>query len=406
MKYNQPFLLLAGLSLMAMSPADPPSKATLAIHDKAITIDTHCDTPMKFTHSAFDIGQKHPANEGRVDIPKMEKGGLDAIFFALFTSQRERTEANYQMAYNLSYQMLDSVNQALALNANRAELALSSDDAYRLSRAGKRAIYLGMENGFPLATDIKRVEEFYNQGVRYITLAHTSNNDICDSSTDKKGPEHNGLSPFGKEVVKEMNRLGMLIDVSHISDQAFYDVLATTSAPVIASHSSVRAVCDHPRNMSDEIIRALAKNGGVIQICILGAYIQPEDTTSIHYIKMQELRRKYNNYNYKDDEERQQAWAEWRQINNNYPAKLPTVADAVDHIDHVVKLVGIDYVGIGSDFDGGGALADCQDVSEFPNITQELINRGYSAEDINKIWGGNFLRVFKQVEAVAGKNKM
>lgn len=401
MNYFKPLGLLTGLALSAFTPADPPTKSALAIHEKAITIDTHCDTPMKFTRSGFDIGKEHPTNEGRVDIPKMEQGGLDAIFFALFTSQRDRTEANYQRAYELSHLMIDSVNTALDTYSHKAQLAISANDAVVLSEAGKRAIYLGMENGFPLAKDIDRVEEFYNRGVRYITLAHTSNNDLSDSSTDKKGPEHNGLSAFGEEVVGEMNRLGMLIDVSHISDKAFFDVLDHTNTPVIASHSSVRAVCDHPRNMSDSMIQALAKNGGVIQICILGAYIQPEDTTSINYLKKQELRKKYNDFAYKNDNERKQAWAEWRQINNDYPPILPTVADAVDHIDHVVKLVGIDYVGIGSDFDGGGALQDCQDVSQFPNITQELINRGYSSEEIEKIWGGNFLRVFKEVERAA-----
>ncbi len=401
MNFVKPLGLLIGLLLLSFKPADPPTKSALAIHEKAITIDTHCDTPMKFTRSGFDIGKAHPANEARVDLPKMEQGGLDAIFFALFTSQRERTEDNYQTAYELSHLMIDSVNKALDTYSCQAQLATSANDAVVLSQAGKRAIYLGMENGFPLAKDIHRVEEFYNRGVRYITLAHTSNNDLCDSSTDKKGPEHNGLSPFGKEVVHEMNRLGMLIDVSHISDKAFFDVLANTNAPVIASHSSARDVCNHPRNMSDEMIQALAKNGGVLQICILGAYIQPEDTTAMNYLKKQELRAKYNNFAYKNDAERQQAWAEWDQINQDYPPILPTVADAVDHIDHVVKLVGIDYVGIGSDFDGGGALQDCQDVSQFPNITQELINRGYSSEEIEKIWGGNFLRVFKQVETAA-----
>jgi len=401
MNYLKPLGLLISLVCFSFKPADPPTKSTLAIHEKAITIDTHCDTPMKFTHSAFDIGREHPASEGRVDIPKMEQGGLDAIFFALFTSQRDRTEANYQRAYELSHLMIDSVNKALDRYSHKAQLATSANDVAKLSEAGKRAIYLGMENGFPLAKDINRVEEFYKRGVRYITLAHTSNNDLCDSSTDKKGPEHNGLSAFGKEVVSEMNRLGMLIDVSHISDKAFYDVLDHTTAPVIASHSSARAVCDHPRNMSDSMIQALAKNGGVIQICILGAYIQPEDTTSMNYLKKQALRAKYHNFDYKNDAERKQAWAEWHQINKDYPPHLPTVADAVDHIDHVVKLVGIDYVGIGSDFDGGGALTDCQNVSQFPNITQELINRGYSNEEIEKIWGGNFLRVFKQVEATA-----
>jgi len=380
-----------------------PVDATKA-HQQAITIDTHCDTPMRFLRTSFDIGEKHEAPASRVDLPRMKEGGLDAIFFAIFTSQRQRSEENYALAYQMANQMIDSTNKALALNNDIASLALKANDAAAIEKTGKRAIYLGMENGFPLNKDINRVEEFYKKGVRYITLSHTKNNDICDSSTDKDGPEHNGLSSFGKEVVNEMNRLGMLIDVSHISDKAFYDVIETSKTPVFASHSSVRAICNHPRNMDDDMIKTLAKHGGVIQICILGAYIQEEDTTSANYLKKEELRLKYNNWTYASDEERKQAWAEWREINKTYPPILPTIAQAVDHIDYVVNLVGIDYVGIGSDFDGGGGLADCADVAAFPKITEELVKRGYSETDIAKIWGGNFLRVFRQVEQSATKS--
>nr|WP_319400674.1 dipeptidase [uncultured Carboxylicivirga sp.] len=397
-------LLIAIPVALALTSGKPVSKKAISIHNKAITVDTHCDTPMKFVNKGFDIGVSHEAPDSRVDIPRMESGGLDAIFFAIFTSQRPRIEKNYVEAYDLANQMIDSTYAALKKYPNQAELATKSDDIYRISKEGKRAIYLGMENGFPLNKDIHRVEEFYDKGVRYITLSHTSNNDICDSSTDSKGAEHNGLSNFGVEVVNEMNRLGMLVDVSHISDKSFFDVMKTTKAPVIASHSSVRSICNHPRNMSDEMIKELAKNGGVIQICILGAYIEDEDTTSINYVKHKELKAKYNGFNYKSDEERKAAWKEWDRIDKDYPPVLPNIAKAVDHIDYVVNLVGVDYVGIGSDFDGGGGLSDCQDVSDFPKITEELLRRGYSKEDINKIWGGNFLRVFKQVEEYAAKN--
>lgn len=398
-------LLTALILILTLSGSKPISKKkVMAIHQKAITVDTHCDTPMKFINKGFDIGIEHEAPKSRVDLPRMEKGGLDAIFFAVYTGQRPRTDENYENAYKRANQMIDSTYKALEKYPNRAELATKTDDVVRLAKNGKRAIYLGMENGFPLNKDIDRVEEFYNKGIRYITLSHSSNNDICDSSTDKNGPEHYGLSEFGVEVVKEMNRLGMIIDVSHISDKAFYDVIEQSKAPVIASHSSVRAICNHPRNMSDDMIKTLAKNDGVIQICILGAYIEEEDTTSLHYIKQEELRIKYNNFNYKNEEERKQAWQEWDEINEKYPAILPGIAKAVDHIDHIVNLAGIDHVGIGSDFDGGGGLADCRDVSDFPKITEELIHRGYSEEDIYKIWGGNFLRVFKAVENYVSHN--
>ncbi len=259
-----------------------------------------------------------------------------------------------------------------------------------------------MENGYPIGKDISRVEYFYNRGVRYVTLCHSTNNDICDSSTDSKGAEHDGLSDFGREVVQKMNELGMIIDVSHISDKSFYDVIELSKAPVIASHSSVRSLCNHPRNMSDKMIKTLASHNGVIQICLLGNYIKEADTTSMNFVKKRELKKKYNGYQYKNEAERDSAWAEWDRINQKYPQVLPTIADAVDHIDHVVKLVGVNYVGIGSDFDGsGGGLADCKDVSDYPAITEELLRRGYSREDIEKIWGENFRRVFKEIEKVS-----
>ncbi|MBN2805492.1 MAG: dipeptidase [Prolixibacteraceae bacterium] len=386
-------LLLISLALISCQPKDAAT-----IHREALVIDTHTDTPMQLIHNGFDLGVRNSPPDSRVDYPRLREGQVDGIFFALFTSQRERTAEKYDQAYRLVHQMIDSTLMSLDKSSELAELAVTSDDVSRISASQKTAIYFGMENGFPLAKDLSRVEEFYQLGVRYITLCHSQNNDLCDSSTDPKGPEHDGVSDFGAEVIAEMNRLGMMIDVSHISDAAFYDVLALSKAPVIASHSSVRALCDHPRNLTDDMIKALAQNGGVIQICILGNYIRPADTTSVNYIKHQELRQKYNNFQYASEEERKAAWAEWDAIERDFPPVLPSITDAVDHIDHVVKLVGIDYVGIGSDFDGGGGLADCADVSDFPKITEELVRRGYSEEDIHKIWGGNFLRVFRAVE--------
>jgi len=249
------------------------------------------------------------------------------------------------------------------------------------------------------------VKEFYNRGVRYITLCHSLNNDICDSSSDRKGAEHNGLSDFGSEVVKEMNKYGMMIDVSHISDKSFYDVIKLSKSPVIASHSSVRAIAHHNRNMTDDMIKALAANGGVIQICLLDVYIKDPDTTTIRYQKEKELNRIYETkYDSMTDEEKKELRNEWRSLREKYPNALPTVADCVDHIDYVKNLVGIEYVGIGSDFDGGGGVDGCADVSEFPNITAEMLKRGYTEDEIRKVWGENFFRVFEAVEKLAKLN--
>jgi membrane dipeptidase len=394
--------VMAFISLTNQAQETNSDKKVRKIHDKALTVDTHCDTPMNILDGNFDIGIKNKPPQSRVDFPRMKEGGLDAMFFAAFTGQKPRTPENIAEAYKMANAMIDATKAACTKYSNMAEVAYRAGDAARLQKQGKLAIYIGMENGFPLGTDISRVKEFYDKGVRYITLCHSYNNDICDSSSDKKGSEHNGLSAFGKQVVKEMNRLGIMVDVSHISDKSFFDVIEASSSPVIASHSSVRTIAHHNRNMTDEMIKALAKNGGVIQICLLDDYVKDPDTTSVYYQKRKEF---YSNYEARSasmtDEQKRELRKEWRALSENFPKPLPTVSDYVDHIDYVKNLVGIDYVGIGSDFDGGGGLADCADVSQFPNITAEMLKRGYTTEEIEKVWGGNFFRVFKAVEQQA-----
>ena len=405
MKHSAKLILLLSLLVFSIAAqSEEPEESIMKIHRKALTVDTHCDTPMLMIEGNFNVGEKHSAPDSRVDFIRMKEGGVDAMFFAAFTSQRERTQENTENAYKTANQMIDAIYNACENNSNLAEVAVSSNDAIRIEKLGKRAIYIGMENGFPLGTDINRVREFYDRGVRYITLCHSSNNEICDSSTDKKGAEFHGLSKFGKKVVKQMNKLGMMVDVSHISDESFFDVIKTTKVPVIASHSSVRSIAHHNRNMSDKMIKALAKNGGVIQICLLDDYIKDPDTTTVYYQKQKELQKIYQtSYNSMTDEEKNQFNERWRNLSKEYPQALPTVSDCVDHIDYVKNLVGIDYVGIGSDFDGGGGLKDCADVSQFPNITAEMIKRGYSEEDIIKVWGGNFFRVFRAIENAANQ---
>ena len=396
------FLPLSAILVAGNTLAKVPEKRVTEIHQKVLTVDTHCDTPMAMLDDNFDIGVKNSPPQSRVDFPRMKEGGLDAMFFAAFTSQRERTAENTENAYKTANRMIDATYAACNKYSNLAEVATKSSDAARIEKNGKRAIYIGMENGFPVGTDINRVKEFYNRGVRYITLCHSSNNDICDSSTDKKGPEHNGLSDFGVQVVQEMNKLGMMIDVSHISDKSFYNVIKMSKAPVIASHSSVRAIARHNRNMTDDMIKTLAKNGGVIQICLLDDYIKDPDTSTVYYQKRKELNQVFDTkYDSMTDEEKKVLRNEWKILKEKYPKTLPTVADCVDHIDYVKNLVGIDYVGIGSDFDGGGGLDGCADVSEFPNITAEMLERGYTEEEIRKVWGGNFFRVFNAVEKMA-----
>jgi membrane dipeptidase len=368
------------------------------IHRDILSVDTHCDTPMYLMQDSFDLGVRH--ERGCVDFPRMREGGLDAEFFAVFISQGPRNDSAYNNVYNEALAILDAIHKNVEKNSSMAEIALSPDDAYRLKRNGKIAAFIGVENGYPVGMDLGHVREFYDRGARYITLCHTANNDICDSSTDPAGPENNGLSSFGAEVVGEMNRLGMMVDVSHISDKSFFDVINASKAPILASHSSCRSLCSSPRNLTDDMLQALRKNGGVIQICILSSYIKTPEPNPEMEARINELREKYGDFSKLTDEQKKAMREERWEIRNKY-RKLATVSDVVDHIDHVVQVIGIDYVGIGTDFDGGGGVDGCRTVAEMKNITIELLRRGYSKADIEKIWGGNVMRVFREVEKIS-----
>lgn len=371
------------------------------IHESVLTVDTHCDTPMDFEDPEFDMGERHET--GCVDFPRMIEGGLDAEFFAVFTGQGPRNDSAFAQVHQYALKIFDAIHKNVAKNASVAEIALTADDAYRLKKSGKLAAFIGIENGYPIGLEISKVRQFYDLGARYITLCHSRNNDICDSSTDPAGAESNGLSDFGRKVVGEMNNIGMMVDVSHLSDKSFYDVLNTTKTPVIASHSSTRALCCNPRNLSDDMLLALRENGGVIQICILSAYLKTMEPNPEMELKLKELRNTYGDYDTISSESRKnQMRGEYREIRKRYE-KLATVSDIVDHIDHVVQVIGIDYVGIGTDFDGGGGVEGCRNASEVKNITIELLRRGYSKKEIEKIWSGNVMRVLRQVEEAALK---
>jgi membrane dipeptidase len=374
------------------------AKKASKIHASILTVDTHCDTPMEFTNPGFDLGVR--SEEGCVDFPKMVEGGLHAEFFAVFTGQGPRNDSTYNLVHQKALDIFNAIHRNVEKNSSMAEIALTPDDAYRLKKAGKIAAFIGVENGYPIGKDITRIRQYYDLGARYITLAHTKNNDICDSSTDPAGPENDGLSPFGMQVVKEMNRLGMMVDISHISDKSFFDVLKVTNTPVLASHSSCRALCGSPRNLSDDMLLALKENGGVIQICILGNYLKTPEPNPEMDSKIKELQAKYGEYSSLPDSTKKIVRSEYKKIQRTYE-KSATVKDVVDHIDHVVQVIGIDYVGIGTDFDGGGGVDGCRTAAEMENITIELLRRGYSKKDITKIWSGNIMRVLQKVEDYA-----
>jgi membrane dipeptidase len=368
------------------------------IHASILTVDTHCDTPMDFSDSTFDLGIRH--EEGCVDFPRMIEGGLHAEFFAVFTGQGPRNDSSFDKVNTKALEIFHAIHKNIEKNSSVCGLATTPEEAYRLMKEGKIAAFIGVENGYPVGRDLSRIKQYYDLGARYITLAHSKNNDICDSSTDPAGPENNGLSSFGLEVVKEMNRLGMIVDVSHISDKSFYDVLKITKAPVIASHSSCRALCGSPRNLNDDMLLALKENGGVIQICILSNYLKTPEPNPEMDARLKELQGKYGDYNALSDSVKKLVRNEFRAIQKRFE-KPASVKDVVDHIDHVVQVIGVDYVGIGTDFDGGGGVEGCRTASEMKNITIELLRRGYSKKDITKIWGGNVMRVLGKAEEIA-----
>jgi len=375
------------------------------IHEKVLTVDTHADTPSRLLREEWSIGERHDPDErssGCIDLPRMKEGGLDAEFFAVYVGQGERSPEGYVRAKERADQLLEALYQMEKDHPDLVAIATTPDDAYQLEKQGKRAAYIGMENGYPIGKDLGLVEYFYDRGVRYITLCHGGDNDICDSSFERRNPEDNGLTEFGKQVVAECNRLGIMVDVSHASDKSFFDVLKVTKTPVIASHSSVRAICNHPRNLTDEMLKALAANGGVIQICFVSSFVKTPEPNPERDAAMAQLEEKYGSRSDIDDEETRKKWREeFMAIREKFPEERAVIKDIIDHIDHVVELIGVDYVGIGTDFDGGGGVDGCDDVSDMPNITEELVQRGYSEEDIRKIWGGNLMRVFREVENTA-----
>jgi len=399
-------IFLAAASILCFAgPADESlAEKAAGIHDRVLTVDTHVDTPFMLEREEFDIGKMNDARKhgGKVDFPRMKKGGLDAVFFAVFVGQSVRTPEGNEKAKKEALKIFDLIHEALKKHPDQAEAALTPDDAYRIEKKGKRALFIGVENGYPVGKDPGMVKRFYDLGARYITLCHTANNDICDSSTDRKGPEHNGLSEFGKKVVKEMNRLGMMIDVSHVSDEAFWQILDLSAAPVIASHSSARHFTPgFERNISDEMILALAEAGGVVQINFGSMFLAADaQAYSSAMIKAGQAYRAEH-----PELTEQFIYAQFPEIYRQQAGPFPyaTLDTVLDHVDHIVGLVGADHVGLGSDFEGvGDSLPDgLKDVSGYPNLVEGLLRRGYSEADIKKILGENLLRVWEDVEAYA-----
>src|SRR5216684_877154 len=382
--------------LVRGSAADAIADHAHKLHFSSIVLDTHDDTTQRFFSKGFDLGKRNP--DGHIDIPRMREGGMNAIFFSIWIDGRIMGPPAVQKARD----QIDAVHENVRKFSSDMVFARTAEDVRRAHAQGKIAALMGVEGGHMIGNDIRMVRIFGDLGVRYMTLSHFYNDEWADSSTDK--PAHNGLTDYGKEIVREMNRQGIMVDISHVSDKTFYDALEVSRAPLIASHSSCRALCNHPRDMSDEMIKALAAKGGVIQInyersFIDQAYKDAYDKVSGGVVAAMEKVTKECagdeacvGRKIKDMETQMEA-----------SGALPRVSweKIIEHIDHVVKLAGADHVGLGSDFDGATMPDGMEDCSKLPKITEALVRKGYADDDIRKILGGNLLRVMEQTEKVS-----
>jgi membrane dipeptidase len=392
-----------------------------AIHERIITLDTHCDIDVNNFTDLINYTQNL---NSQVNLPKMNKGGLDVAWFIVYTGQDSLTVDGYAKAYDNAMSKFDAIHKLVnEIAPEQIELATTSDDVRRIQKAGKKVAMIGIENGYPIGLDINKVEKFYNLGGRYMSLAHNGHSQLSDSNTGEKDDIwlHNGLSDFGKVVIKEMNRVGMMIDVSHPSKEAIRQMIALSKAPVIASHSSARALCDHSRNLDDEQLEWIKQNGGVVQTVALGSYVSKEKS-EMRNEKMKSIRSEIAELmditwydSWKDimalgedqalmyiEKRREIIKAADEKVKGleGFPPAV-NVSDFINHIDYVVNKIGIEHVGISSDFDGGGGIEGWNDASETLNVTIELVKRGYTEEHIEMLWSGNLLRVLDEVEAVA-----
>src|SRR5437868_10771887 len=407
------FPVLVLVTAFAVGQTGLPNSSNISprarqIQDSAIVIDTHADTPQRFLDDNYDIGNTDPKDPGHISLDKARAGNLGAEFFSIWVEP----ETNQGHFAQHTFDLIDSVYEQAAHHPDRMMMAFGVAEIERAHQHKKLAALMGIEGGHSIENDIHLVRDFYRLGVRYMTLTWSNTNEWADSSGDINDPKiqhHNGLTDFGKQVVGEMNRLGMIVDISHVSDKTFWDAIATTKAPVIASHSSARALTNHPRNMTDEMLRAVAKNGGVVQVNFYSAFVDE------NYRKANEAQKADQDAAEKAFIEKRKAegkpvsFSDYDHIWREWAAKIPRppLKSLIDHIDHVAKVAGVDHVGLGSDFDGvSGATPQGSDSSaDLPRITQALLDRGYSADDIRKILGGNTLRVFAEVERVSNEMK-
>lgn len=400
-------LLSLSLAALVCGPALaktlPSERAARTLHERILTLDTHLDTPAVVARPGFDILKHNDWKTAfaQVDVPRMKQGGLDGGFWVIYTAQGPRTPEGLNVARDAGLMRAVVIREMLARSPKEFGLALKADDAVKIAAQGKRVVFMSIENSYPLAKDVSLLETFYKLGVRMVGPVHFATNDWADSSTDKA--EWGGPSPLGKQLVAEANRLGMILDQSHASDQVLDQMLELSTAPIIASHSGCKAIYDHPRNLDDARLKALAAKGGVIQMNAFGAYLKALPQSPERRAALAQLAAAYPNLSSRSQAD-QEAFRHARaRLDVEFPENRATFDDFMAHLLHAIKLIGVDHVGIGLDWDGGGGVVGLEDASKVWKITQALMAEGYSEEDIAKIWGGNVLRVMREVEAKAQK---
>lgn len=379
-------------------PAEAVSQRARELHERILTLDTHLDTTAQLDDPNWNVLDRHPVESSQVDYPRMVEGGLDGGFWAIYTPALGRSQDAYRLARDHGLRRLINIHKMIAANADKFELALTAEDARRIASAGKRPAFISMENASPLTTDpLPLLRFYYGQGLRMISLVHSANNEFADSATAL--PEWKGLSPAGRELVAEANRLGIVIDQSHSSDAAFNQLIELSRAPIILSHSGAKDVYDHPRNIDDERLKELAARGGVIQMNTLGAYLIDTGETPAVRAELGSVPEKFSTW--PDGPDKVKAIASEREaIRKRNGVKDATLEDFLRHVDHVLKLIGPDHVGFGADWDGGGGVVGLEDITKLPRLTQWLLDQGYTEHQIENIWSGNVLRVVEEAARI------
>ena len=402
LKFGLPLaILLAGAAAPALAQSSPQTKIA---HENLIVLDTHFDTPANMAIDGFDIRQRHEVIDGsQVDYPRMVEGGVDGGFFVVFTPQGPNTKEGNDAARDHALLRTVVIHEMVARNHDLFALATKAEDAAEIAKSGKRFVFISMENGAPVANDLTLMKTFYDMGVRMMSPVHFANNALADSATDPKGPIHGGLSPLGQQFVAEANRLGILLDASHASDEVLDQMLDLSKAPIILSHSGAKAIYDHPRNVPDRLLRKLAAKGGVIQINAFTGYMKATPDNPARRAALAELNRTYGEAREVPESKREAYRAARRAVDEKYPVPRADMDDLMKHILHVAKVAGKDHIGISGDFDGGGGIEGFEDITDFPALTERLIAAGFTQEDLAKFWGGNALRVLKAADEAKAK---